>query len=202
MDESKTTLPNVEGARTASIASTPASLGPGPCDGDPPMQSLAGGNRVETMPTEFVMGWGSVSPANRFSHVLAVLDNEVIGCCIANITRPDLDRARAEGRCNAYAFLLVFDRAVPAASVQSIGVFVVGQPSMLPLPRAGAVKVDLAPPLRLFVMASPRSGTSELGLTLSKVLELASLGEGHAAPLFANAANAPVAIHVKADKKT
>jgi len=116
MDESKTTLPNVEGARTASIASTPASLGPGRAM-DRPMQSLAGGNRVETMSTEFVMGWASVSPANRFSHVLAVLDNEVIGCCIANITRPDLDRARAERRCNAHAFLLVFDRAVPAASV-------------------------------------------------------------------------------------
>jgi Sulfotransferase family len=187
MNESKTNLHNVEVARTASIASTPASSDPGPAT-DRPIQSLAGGNRVETMSTEFVMGRASVSPANKFSHVFAVLDNEVIGCSIANITRPDLDRAREEGRFNAYAFVLVFDRAVPAASVQSIGVFVVGQQSMLP--HATTVKLDLAPPLRLFVMGSPRSGTSELGSTLSKVFQLAWLGEGHAAPLFSNAADA------------
>ncbi len=81
-----------------------------------------------------------------------------------------------------------------------MGAFVVGQLSMLPLSRARTVKVNVAPPLRLFVMGSPRSGSSELGSTLSKVPELAWLGEDHTAPLFGNAANALIALHVKSDK--
>ena len=39
-------------------------------------------------------------------------------------------------------------------------------------------------------MGSPRSGTSQLGATLTKVLGLPWLGEGHGAPLFASAADA------------
>jgi hypothetical protein len=189
MNESKTNLHRVDVTPTASIAAAPASAqSPGPAADRPIPAAAGGGNRVETISTEFVKGWASVSPAKNFSHVFAVLDNEVIGCSVANITRPDLERARAEGRFDAYGFLLVFDRAVPAASVPSIGVFVVGQTLMLPPTRT--VKLDLAPPLRVFVMGSPRSGTSELGSTLSKVLQLAWLGEGHAAPLFSNAADA------------
>jgi hypothetical protein len=143
---------------------------------------------VETLSTEFAMGWATISPTGRFSHLVAMLDSDVIGFGVADITRPDLDRARQEGRINAYAFVLVFGRPIPANSVRSINVFVLGQQAMLP--QAKTVKFDRTPPLRLFLMGSPRSGTSELGSTLSKVLGLAWLGEGHAAPLFSSAANA------------
>ena len=44
--------------------------------------------RVETLSTEFAIGWASVSAANHFSHVYAVIDTEVIGFGVANITRP------------------------------------------------------------------------------------------------------------------
>lgn len=145
-------------------------------------------NRVETLSTEFVMGWASVSASNRCSHVFAMLGGEIIGCGVADLTRPDLDRARTEGRYNAFGFLIVFDKPVPAASLQSIQVFVMGQPTILS--HAITLKIDSGTPLRVFVLGSPRSGTSELGATLSKVLKLPWLGEGHAAPLFAHAADA------------
>jgi hypothetical protein len=144
--------------------------------------------RVETLSTDFVIGWASVSAANNFSHVFAMVDTEVIGFGVANITRPDLERARQESQLNAYAFILVFSRPVAAELVQSINVFIVGQPAMLP--RAKQIKLDRSPSLRLFLMGSPRSGTSQLGSTLTKVLGLPWLGEGHAAPLFSSAANA------------
>lgn len=89
---------------------------------------------------------------------------------------------------DAYAFIVIFDRPVPAERVSFIQIFIVGQATMLP--QATPVKVDRSPTLRLFLMGSPRSGTSQLGLTLTKVLGLPWLGEGHGAPLFAAAADA------------
>lgn len=134
------------------------------------------------------MGWASVTAANAFSHVFAMLGTEVIGFGVANISRPDLDRARRENRLDAYGFLIVFSRPVPADSVPAIDVFMVGHNAVLA--RGKQLKIDRTPPLRLFLFGSPRSGTSELGSTLTKVLGLAWLGEGHAAHLFQGAANA------------
>jgi hypothetical protein len=153
-----------------------------------PLQSAAAAGRVETVSTEFVSGWASVQAARRFAYVYAMLEGEVIGFGAASMARPDLEKARQEGRLDAYAFMLAFQRRVAAESVPSIQVFVVGQPSMLP--RARQLKIDRAPVLRLFLMGSPRSGTSQLGSTLTTVLGLPWLGEGHGAPLFASAADA------------
>jgi hypothetical protein len=144
--------------------------------------------RVETVSTEFVSGWASVQAARKFAHVYAMLEGEVIGFGVASMGRPDLEKARQEGRLDAYAFMLAFQRRVAADSVSSIQVFVVGQPSVLP--RAKQLKIDRVPVLRLFLMGSPRSGTSQLGSTLTQVLGLPWLGEGHGAPLFASAADA------------
>lgn len=144
--------------------------------------------RVETLSADFVLGWASASAENHFSHVFAMVGSEVIGSSVANISRPDLERARQESQLNAYAFIVVFSQPVAAELVQSINVFVLGQSAMLP--RAKNVKVDRTPCLRLFLMGSPRSGTSQLGSTLTKVLGLPWLGEGHAAPLFSSAADA------------
>src|SRR5579859_3642847 len=151
-------------------------------------EAISNNGRVETLSTEFVMGWAAVSGNNHCAHVAAMLDHEVIGFGIANIRRPDLDRARQEGRLDAYAFILIFSAPVPADSVASISVLILGQEAILP--RTKQVKFDRAPTLRLFLMGSPRSGTSELGSTLTKVLGLPWLGEGHAAPLFSAAADA------------
>src|ERR1700683_4049094 len=153
-----------------------------------PAQASPIKGRVETLSTDFVTGWAAVSAAERVSHVFAMLESEVIGFGVANIARPDLERARLENQLNAYAFIVVFSRPVAAELIQSINVFIVGQPAMLP--RAKHAKIDRSPPLRLFLMGSPRSGTSQLGSTLTQVLGLPWLGEGHAAPLFASAADA------------
>jgi hypothetical protein len=144
--------------------------------------------RVEALSSEFVGGWAAVHPSGAPAHVYAVLGDEVIGSGTARISRPDLDKARLDGRLDARAYLLVFERPVSTEAVRSIQVFVVGQAKALP--HSKQLKVDRAPCLRLFVMGSPRSGTSQLGSTLTNVLGLPWLGEGHAAPLFAGAADA------------
>jgi len=153
-----------------------------------PLAAGATLGRVETLSTEFVSGWASVQVSGRFAHVYAMLEDEVIGFGAASMTRPDLEKARQEKRLEAHAFMLAFKRRVAAELVPSIQVFVVGQPSMLP--RARQLKIDRTPVLRMFLMGSPRSGTSQLGTTLTKVLGLPWLGEGHGAPLFASAADA------------
>ena len=155
---------------------------------DLPLQASIIAGRVETLSTEFAIGWASVSVTNNFSHLFAMVDSEVVGFGLADIARPDLERARRESQLDAYAFILVFNRPVTAELVQSINVFIVGQSAALP--RAKQVKIDRAPSLRLFLMGSPRSGTSQLGSTLTKVLGLPWLGEGHGAPLFSSAADA------------
>jgi hypothetical protein len=170
---------------------TPAhELGGGERDRTP--QVLAPGaailGRVETVSTEFVSGWASVPPAGPCAYVFAVLQGEVLGFGAASTLRPDLEKARREGRLDAHAFILTFKRPVVAELVSSIQVYVVGQPT--PLPQAKQLKVDRAPCLRLFLLGSPRSGTSQLGTTLTQVLSLPWLGEGHGAPLFARAADA------------
>lgn len=142
--------------------------------------------RVETLSTVFARGWAAVSPSKLCASVYATLDGEVIGFGVANISRADLDRARREGSLDAYAFIIVFRAPVPAESVPSVKVHVAGATGELP--RTKTFVLDKAPAMRVFLMGSPRSGTSELGRTLSKVLELAWLGEGHAAPLFQSAA--------------
>jgi hypothetical protein len=141
--------------------------------------------RIEILSTEFAVGWASASASGQFTHLIAVLDGEVIGASSARLTRPDLDRQRSEGRLNAYAFVIVFDRPVAAERVESIAVLsAFGQHR---LRRAKALRIDRSPPLKIFLLGSPRSGTSEMGNTLTSVLKLPWLGEVHAAPLFAAA---------------
>lgn len=153
-----------------------------------PVHTAATLGRVETLSTEFVSGWAAVEPPRKSVHVYATLEGQVIAFGAADMVRPDLEKARHEGRLDAYAFMLPFHSPVSAESLRSIQVFMVGKPSALP--RARQVKIDRSPCLRLFLMGSPRSGTSQLGATLTKVLGLPWLGEGHGAPFFAAAAAA------------
>jgi hypothetical protein len=137
--------------------------------------------------TEFAAGWAAVSPGRNPATVFAMLDNEVIGLGTASISRFGLDHAGRKGMLEPRAFTIVFSRPVPAEAVQSITVFAAGH--VASIPRAETLKLEATPPLRIFVMGSPRSGTSELARTLSKVLGLPWKGEGHVAPLFHRVAN-------------
>lgn len=181
MQEPNSNSPAAEVSAPASTAKAPPAA---------PTNRMASGplGRVEMLSTEFVMGWATVYPSKLHASVFAMLGDEVIGFGTANITRADLERARREGNLDAYAFLIVFTVPVPAESTHSIKVFAAGHP--LELARTKGCKFDNGRPLRVFLLGSPRSGTSELGRTLSKVLGLAWLGEGHGAPLFFSAATA------------
>ncbi len=172
---------------TAAPVSLPHGKSAEPVQSRPSQAAIVKG-RIEKLSNEFVIGWASVSAGDHHTHVCAMAGGEIIGYGIANITRPDLDKARQEGKMDAYAFIIIFDRLVLSESLKAINVFVVGQATMLI--KADQVKIDRSPPLRLFLMGSPRSGTSQLGSTLTKALGLPWLGEGHGAPLFANAADA------------
>ncbi len=143
---------------------------------------------VEILSTEFALGWAAAPEGGQFPHLFAVLGTEIIGAATAHFGRADLDTARAAGTLNAYAFLIVFNRTIATEDVARIQIM----PALgkAPLPAAGALKHDRTPPLRIFVLGSPRSGTSEMGTTLAAAFKLPWLGEGHAAPLFATAANA------------
>jgi hypothetical protein len=208
MNQPSSANPGAGPATPATPPATPAPAAPAPAVQPPAAQAPAGAppaadagkaalrsapapaatGRVEMLSSEFAMGWGAVSPAKHHASVYAMLDGEVIGFSAANISRADLDRARREGTLDAYAFVIVFTSPVPAGQVQSIKVFAAGHAAELA--RTKTCGLDRSPPLRVFLMGSPRSGTSELGRTLSKSLALAWMGEGHAAPLFQSAATA------------
>ena len=185
MEESKSDRQDREAEPVKPSQATPPQTAPASQN---PAEAPARGGRVELISTEFVAGWASTNAAGNRSHVVAVLDSQILGCTVADIARPDLDRARVQDRLDAFGFLVIFARPVPVEALESLQVYVLGQTVMIP--RAHPMKIDRAPPLRLFVMGSPRSGTSELGTTLTGVLGLPWLGEGHAAPLFSAAANA------------
>jgi hypothetical protein len=143
--------------------------------------------QVEILSVEFAMGWAAVSRHGRFVHVLAILDGEIIGSSIARMDRDDLAVARKRGDLDAYAFTIVFENGIPPNRVAEVRILTPSVPEALP--HAVGVKIDRTPPLRIFILGSPRSGTSELGASLAKVLDLQWAGEGHAAPLFAAAAD-------------
>jgi hypothetical protein len=142
--------------------------------------------RVEIISTEFVSGWVTqVEGVEPLAY--ATVDNQVIGFAKAGLKRRDLIRLAAKGTPPASAFAIVFERPVPEARLLDVQVLLPG--SNVPLKRAGKLRIDRTPKLQVFVLGSPRSGTSELGTTLSNNLALPWLGEGHAATLFAKAAD-------------
>jgi hypothetical protein len=119
---------------------------------------------------------------------VALLGAEIIGTTSAKFTAPDADAAKADGADEAREFVVIFDRAVSAEEVEAIEIMPI--PGGAPLPRAATMKLQQTPPTRIFVVGSPRSGTSQMGGTLSSALQLPWLGECHAAHLFATAADA------------
>ena len=151
-------------------------------------EDIATLGRVEVLSTDFAKGYACTVSPNHRPHVFAVLNGEVIGSAAASIHLPEVSNTEIEVPFSIRGFLIAYDRPISAALVTSVNVFVAGQTVMLPY--ENEAKVDRVPPLRVFILGSPRSGTSELGATLARSLGLAWLGECHAAPLFARAADA------------
>jgi hypothetical protein len=141
--------------------------------------------RVEIISTEFAIGWAQIS-GGRPAPLFASLDDRIIGMALAQHTRPDLDEAGAAGGFSARTYCILFDQSVPADRLADITVC--HADTRLALIRNSAFKLDPSPVRQVFVLGSPRSGTSELAATLSRLLALPWLGEGHAGPLFAGAA--------------
>lgn len=147
--------------------------------------SLSG--RVETLSTEFALGWAEADELDTV-YVYALLNGKIIGTAPADQIRPDLLKATEQRGKECRAFLILFIKAVADHEVQEIEVRAVHSGETLP--NAQKLRVDQTPICQIFVFGSPRSGTSELGNTISTQLSLPWLGECHAAPLFAKAAEA------------
>ena len=147
------------------------------------------GGRVEILSSDFAVGWVEVF-GQEPSVVTAWLDGKMVGFAEANIERHDLVKAVADGVLDAagLGFLIVFRQPVPDNRVKDIEVVKIG--SEHPMPKASAMRIDQTPKTQVFVLGSPRSGTSELGNTIASQLKLPWLGECHAAPFFATASKA------------
>jgi hypothetical protein len=144
--------------------------------------------KIEVLSSEFVAGWASASPEGSYSYVVAKLRSDILGVAKARFNRADLEQARFSGTLNAYAFTIAFDHPIDPKDINSVSVH---SPSTnTPFPRNRNITFDRSPPLRVFVLGSPRSGTSELARTLADQLSLPWDGEGHAGSRFAKAAEA------------
>ena len=143
--------------------------------------------RVEMLSSVCATGWIELAQGHP-SYVAATLGDEVLGVARADLKRPDLTKLASEGTLQARAFAIVFEREVRLEHVLDVEVRGIGMAAALP--RSAKLVRDRHPRLQVFVLGSPRSGTSELGDTLATQLGLPWLGEGHAAPHFAAAAAA------------
>ncbi len=142
--------------------------------------------RVEILSSAFAAGWARL-PGAGAAYVGAWLGAEMIGVAEAGGTRPDLVAAGDAGGFCARSFLILFNRDVAAGLVGAVVVRNILTQEVIPA--ADKVRIDAGPGLQVFILGSPRSGTSELAATLATQLGLPWLGEGHAGPLLAGAAD-------------
>jgi hypothetical protein len=164
-----------------------------------------GDGLVEVLSTEFASGW-ALTQNGRAAYLYATLDNEIIGFARASLVRRDLlpkpppavDLAAsilgdgiagevAQPKELPNAFVIVFDVRVPHGRLRDIKVRTVKGDGLLDY--AAHLRIDRDRLLQVFILGSPRSGTSECAATLARVLELPWFGEGHAAPPFMRAAD-------------
>lgn len=138
---------------------------------------------IEVLTPYFAIGWAAHGPHGPV-HLVAEYEDMFLGSGRADIARPDLARMAQP----LSAFIITFGAPLPAERLADVKVRIWNQAEAFPATRA--VRLETRAPLQLFILGSPRSGTSELGATLSKQLDLPWLGEGHAAPSFAQAAAA------------
>lgn len=140
---------------------------------------------LEAISPAFASGWAAYQ-AGAPAGVAAFFGDELLGLGTAGGIRPDLQHAGEQGGFQAGVFCILFRRMLTAAERDQVHVRVIS--ASAPLSRLPDIRLDPAPPRRIFILGSPRSGTSELGATLARVFQLPWLGELHAAHIFAEAA--------------
>jgi hypothetical protein len=140
---------------------------------------------LEAVSPAFANGWaGYVGGAPAYVH--AVLDGEILGAARANGERPDLMEAAARENFSAGAYMILFNRTSPPEQQARVQIHAINQDG--PLPRLPDLQTDIWPIRQIFILGSPRCGTSELGATLVREFSLRWTGEFHTAPRFAGLA--------------
>ena len=142
-------------------------------------------DRVEILSPDFAMGWAELM-AGEPAIVHATLDGAVIGFAEADLVRSDLLKLAETSNFRAAAFIVIYKQPVSDDRIGDVQLWRYGASE--PVVRGLRLRLDRTPKLQVLIVGSPRSGTSELGTTVTTQLKLAWLGEGHAAPLFAAAA--------------
>lgn len=148
---------------------------------------------LEILSNQFVTGWTRSNPETG-KPVFAAVGDQIVGWTEADIIRPDLNRqapgaAAQDGNGErGYGFTLIFTRPLSDEELRGLRVYT-ANPSR-EIPRAERIRVDNPTVRQIFILGSPRSGTSEMASTLATILSLPWLGEGHAAPMFHSAAKA------------
>ena len=140
---------------------------------------------VEELTPFFAVGWAAGGD-NGPVHVVAECNGKVLGAARADIWRADLvDAGEPRG-----GFHIVFNSEVPAQSIAAVRISRSGGADTLTL--AVGASVDDREPTQVFIVGSPRCGTSELADALATHLELPWLGEGQSAlaPALATASAA------------
>jgi len=118
--------------------------------------------------------------------MVAALGDEILGVAVADEMRADVAAAAEQAGTKAACFSILFNREISPAEQMRVGIHFIQ--NRAPLPRVADFKMDRYPVLRVFVLGSPRSGTSALGTALTKITQLPWHGELHAAQIFAGPA--------------
>jgi len=132
------------------------------------------------------MGWAEVCADGRPARVQARIADSVIALGEASMPRSDLVCTNPNGSMNARAFIMTFNPPLTPEALVQVSISVNGSEGFLR--RRPHLAIDGGPPKRIFVLGSPRSGTSQMGATLVKALKLPWTGEAHVGPLFSAAA--------------
>lgn len=142
------------------------------------MVSLAG--RIHTLSTDFVAGTVDLGPAADPPWVYASLGAKILGAataCVAPWT-PNPDKITRD-------YVIVFPESLEPDALDHVQVLALG--ASKPFTRQRALKIERQQPRRVFVLGSPRSGTSAIARIIAGQLALPSRGEAHGAALFAAA---------------
>ena len=138
---------------------------------------------VEILTPFYVSGWAA-GDENGPTNLIAECNGRILGAARASIWRSDLGSQPSP--CAGFHIDFTSDVApweLPAIRVsRSSGADTLGL--------AVQAQFDDRAATQVFILGSPRSGTSELAETLAANLDLPWSGEGHAAPALAGAAAA------------
>lgn len=114
---------------------------------------------LEGLSSAFVNGWAAYTDGAP-SHVYALLGTEILGSSVADQIRADLTHQAKQTGLQAGGFFILFNRPVTLEEQQRVTVRAINAEQQLA--RLPELKVDRGPAYPLFVVGSPRSGTSIL----------------------------------------